>query len=169
MFKSIYYFSFLFFAFIKPVAAFCFSSAGSSYQIDPLLLIAIAQVESGMNPKAININKGKDGKRKSEDVGLMQINSIWLGELQGKWGITRKHLLDDACQNVYVGAYILAKNISKNGVNWQSIGAYNAGFANYNEPARERYSKKVYGVYLGFLAGDRNLIIGKASRGEKVL
>ncbi|WP_081498141.1 transglycosylase SLT domain-containing protein [Candidatus Regiella insecticola] len=37
--------------------AFCFLAAGKTYQIDPLLLIAIAEVESSMNPKAIGLNK----------------------------------------------------------------------------------------------------------------
>ncbi len=48
--------------------------AGTRYSIDHRLLIAIAEVESGMSPKAIGLNK-RGGKVVSEDVGLMQINS----------------------------------------------------------------------------------------------
>lgn len=41
----------------KGAWAFCYEKAGATYQIDPLLLIAISQVESGLNPNATNINK----------------------------------------------------------------------------------------------------------------
>jgi soluble lytic murein transglycosylase-like protein len=110
------------------------------------LLIAIAEVESSMNPKAIGLNK-RGGKVISEDVGLMQINSSWFPTL-ASMGITRNDLLNNPCQNVYVGAWILAKNIASNGVNWESVGAYNAGFKNANAPFRLKYAKKVYARYL---------------------
>ncbi|MBG6240754.1 MAG: lytic transglycosylase, partial [Candidatus Symbiopectobacterium sp. Dall1.0] len=96
----------------------------------------------------IGYNK-KGGKIVSEDVGLMQINSSWFPVLN-RMGITRKDLLDNPCQNIYVGAWILARNISSNGVNWESVGAYNAGFKNANAPFRLKYAKKVYARYLSF-------------------
>lgn len=130
----------------------CFSQAADRYQIDHRLLMAIAEVESGMNPRAIGINK-RGGKVLSEDVGLMQINSSWFSVLAGM-GITRKDLLDNPCQNIYVGAWILARNIAQNGVNWESVGAYNAGFKNANAPFRMKYAKKVYARYL-VLTGER--------------
>lgn len=124
----------------------CFNTAAERFKIDSRLLIAIAKVESSMNPKAIGLNK-KGGKVLSEDVGLMQINSSWFPTLQ-KMGITRDDLLNNPCQNIYVGAWILAKNISSNGVNWESVGAYNAGFKNANAPFRMKYAKKVYAKYI---------------------
>ncbi|CAH0297334.1 lytic transglycosylase [bacteria symbiont BFo1 of Frankliniella occidentalis] len=124
----------------------CFRSASERYLIDHRLLIAIAEVESSMNPKAIGLNK-KKGKILSEDIGLMQINSSWFPVLV-KMGITRESLLSNPCQNIYVGAWILAKNIAANGVNWESVGAYNAGFRNANAPFRLKYAKKVYARYL---------------------
>ncbi|EAV2544861.1 lytic transglycosylase domain-containing protein [Salmonella enterica subsp. enterica serovar Adelaide] len=124
----------------------CFRMAGTRYSIDHRLLIAIAEVESGMSPKAIGLNK-RGGKVVSEDVGLMQINSSWFPTLNSM-GITRNDLLENPCQNIYVGAWILAKNISSNGVNWESVGAYNAGFKGANAPFRMKYAKKVYAKYL---------------------
>jgi len=124
----------------------CFKQAADRYLIDHRLLMAIAEVESGMNPNAIGLNK-RNGKVLSEDVGLMQINSSWFPVLKGM-GITRENLLNNPCQNVYVGAWILAKNIASNGVNWESVGAYNAGFKNANAPFRLKYAKKVYKRYL---------------------
>lgn len=124
----------------------CFIQAAERFQIDHRLLVAIAEVESSMNPRAIGQNK-RNGKVVSEDVGLMQINSSWF-PLLGKMGVTREVLIENPCQNIFVGAWILAKNISANGVNWESVGAYNAGFKNANAPFRQKYAKKVYARYL---------------------
>lgn len=126
--------------------AHCFIQAADRFQIDHRLLIAIAEVESAMNPRAVGLNK-KNGKIVSEDIGLMQINSSWF-PLLGKMGVTRDMLIENPCQNIFVGAWILAKNISANGVNWESVGAYNAGFKNANAPFRHKYAKKVYARYL---------------------
>jgi len=128
----------------------CFYQASERFQIDHRLLIAIAQVESGMNSKAVGLNK-RGGKVISEDVGLMQINSSWFPTLS-KMGITRSHLIENPCQNIYV-AWILAKNIASNGVNWESVGAYNAGFKGANAPFRMKYAKKVYARYLVLIGG----------------
>lgn len=124
----------------------CFHEAGVKFSIDWRLLIAIAEVESNMNPLAIGLNK-KNGVVLSEDLGMMQINSSWLSVLK-PMGITRHILLNNPCQNIHVGAWILAKNIAQNGINWMSVGAYNAGLKNENEPFRMRYAKKVYDRYI---------------------
>ncbi|PHM25088.1 lytic transglycosylase domain-containing protein [Xenorhabdus budapestensis] len=140
-----------FFSFATPKPSFssyknCFNRAAEKFLIDHRLLIAIAEVESSMNPGAIGYNK-RNGKIISEDVGLMQINSSWLPKLESM-GITRRELLENPCQNIHVGAWILASNISANGVNWESVGAYNAGFKNANAPFRMKYARKVYARYL---------------------
>ena len=110
-------------ALVLPMAfqchAACFEQAGSRYGIAPALLKAISAVESGSNPVARNRNS--DG---SEDLGHMQVNSRWLGTLSS-FGIGRDQLFDP-CINTYVGAWILAKNISRLGYGWDAIGAYNA-------------------------------------------
>lgn len=54
----------------------------------------------------------------------MQVNSRWLGTLSS-FGIGRDQLFDP-CINTYVGAWILAQNISRLGYGWDAIGAYNA-------------------------------------------
>lgn len=138
-------------AFAKGGFDTCFSTASAKFKIDHRLLKAIAEVESGMNPTAIGYNR-KEGKVLSEDLGLMQINTSWLKVLE-PMGITRHELLANPCQNIHVGAWILAKNIAQNGVNWTSVGAYNAGFKNANEPFRMRYAKKVYARFLELTGG----------------
>ena len=129
-----------------PEATRCFLEAGVRFSVDWRLLQAIAEVESGLNPAAVGFIK-KNGRVVSEDLGMMQINSSWLPVLR-PMGITREILLGNACQNIHVGAWILASNIAKNGVNWTSGGAYNAGFKNANEPFRMRYARKVYARYI---------------------
>lgn len=129
-----------------PEIALCFREAGGKFSVDWRLLQAIAEVESSLNPRAIGLNR-KNGRVVSEDLGMMQINSSWLPVLR-PMGITRGVLLDDACQNIHVGAWILAKNIEQNGVNWTSVGAYNAGFKEANAANRMKYSRKVYARYL---------------------
>ena len=129
-----------------PDAVRCFREAGVRFSVDWRLLQAIAEVESGLNPGAIGVNK-KNGRVLSEDLGMMQINTSWLPVLR-PMGITREVLLGNACQNIHVGAWILARNIAQNGVNWTSVGAYNAGFKNANEQFRMRYALKVYTRYI---------------------
>lgn len=121
--------------------ATCFAEAGAKHGIDPLLLKAIAKVESSMNPKAINYNSNG-----SYDMGLMQINSMHLPMLK-KSGIQRQHLLNDACVSVMVGSEILAGFVQRYGYTWRAIGAYNAGTAPGRERAREIYVAKISREY----------------------
>lgn len=122
-------------------SAHCWQQAGTRYNIDPQLLQAIAQVESGLNTQARNINV--DG---SYDVGLMQINSRHFARL-ASFGITEKRLIDEPCTSVMVGAWILAEFVQRVGYNWNAIGAYNAGTAPKRQAARNRYIKKVARQY----------------------
>lgn len=115
------------------VNAYCFREASERYNIPEKLLRAIARVESGMNPSAVNKNAG------SEDIGLMQINSGWLPVLR-RFGIGRNNLWNP-CTNVHVGAWILAKNIETYGYTWEAVGAYNARSAD----KRIKYAKLILG------------------------
>ena len=128
-------------------SAFCFQDAGSRYRIDPLLLKAIAMQESGLNPHAINRNHDRHGRVTSTDYGLMQINSTHVPELV-RLGIirSRQELLDNTCLNVEVGAWILARAFQVCDVNWQCLGAYNAGFGEGN-PHRLEYARRIFAIY----------------------
>ncbi|MBY4898649.1 lytic transglycosylase domain-containing protein [Cupriavidus sp. AU9028] len=111
----------------------CLDDAARFHGVDPLLLRSIALQESGMNPKATNRNANG-----SEDIGLMQINSIHLPRLAA-YGITRKHLFD-GCVSAYVGAWILRENIQRYGPTWNAVGAYNAA----SPEKRLRYANKIH-------------------------
>ena len=111
----------------------CFLHAGTYYGVSPLILKAIAEVESGMNPKAINHNRNG-----TKDLGIMQINTIWLKELR-KYGIGEKELMEDPCLNIHIGAWILNKCIAKYGYNWKAVGCYHSCTPELNK----HYSKKI--------------------------
>ena len=115
------------------VRADCLDDAAAFQHVSVSLMRGIAQVESGMNPNAVNTNTNG-----TVDIGLMQINSTWLPTL-AREGITRESLFD-ACTNAYVGAWILSQNIRQLGANWNAIGAYNSA----SPDKRLAYARKVY-------------------------
>ena len=111
-------------------AEYFFEEAGQKYNISPVLLWAIAKVESGFNPVALNRNSNG-----TYDYGVMQINSSWHGQLgKDHWA-----KLNDACTNVHTGAWILAQNIKSHGYTWEAVGYYNAR----NPAKRAAYVEKV--------------------------
>jgi soluble lytic murein transglycosylase-like protein len=112
--------------------ATCWEQAARRHRVNPHLLVAIAEVESGLRPGAIGRNTNG-----SVDIGLMQINSLWLPELQ-RHGISPRDLLDP-CVSVHVGAWVLAQKMRRYGNTWTAVGAYNAG----SNVLRERYARKV--------------------------
>ncbi len=126
-----------------PVMADCWHRAGERYGIEPELLQAIGIVESGLLSSATNGNKNG-----STDFGLMQINSQHLRQLN-KYNITAHTLINNPCQNVMVGAWVLAGLMRKFGYSWDAVGAYNAGNGRSRKTKiwRQRYIKKVVPVY----------------------
>jgi len=114
----------------------CFNEAGRTYKVPPMLLQAIAWVESRYDKNAKNENTNG-----SVDMGVMQINSLWLEPLS-EYGIKKKHLYN-ACFNINVAAWILRKQISEVGYNWQAVAHYHS-----RTPERgDNYARKVARVY----------------------
>ncbi len=100
----------------------CVEQVASYYGVPYSLVQAVSHVESRGNYRAIN----RSNKNGSEDIGLMQINSVWLPVLS-KYGIRRSDLLDNPCVNAAVGSWILRKYFIRTG-NWvDALSAYNAG------------------------------------------
>lgn len=114
----------------------CFNEAGKMYKVPPMLLQAIAWVESRYDKNAKNQNTNG-----SVDMGVMQINSLWLEPLS-EYGVQKKHLYN-ACYNINVAAWILRKQINDVGYNWQAVAYYHS-----RTPERgESYARKVARVY----------------------
>ena len=123
----------------SPPATFdaCFNNAGARYQIEPLLLKAVAKGESSFRPWVTNTNRDKKGNPVSTDYGLMQINSthvpklVRMGVIQGA-----EDLLKRPCLNIQIG------------VTWNCLGSYNAGFRKDRHETREQYANRIWGFYL---------------------
>lgn len=123
--------------------AACYREAAQKYGVSETLLRAIAQVESGGRDASKVENKNSDGSR---DIGRMQINTIWLPVLK-RYGITEESLRDE-CVSIKVGAWIMAQNVERHGLNWDAVGAYNVGCRKLKKEECERrrnlYAWKVF-------------------------
>jgi soluble lytic murein transglycosylase-like protein len=127
----------------------CWEEAGRTYNVAPQLLVAIAKVESNLNPRAIN--RTHYARTGSFDIGLMQINSSHLKVLS-RYGINEAQLYEP-CINIRVGAWLLSQEFAKRGVSWESMGAYNASCSQLKgidcHNARTRYAWRVYKAMTG--------------------
>ncbi|PHV06646.1 invasion protein [Janthinobacterium sp. BJB412] len=112
----------------------CWQDAAARYGVNASLLYAIARTESRLDPLA----RGRTNANGSHDIGLMQINSGWLPTLR-RYGIGEGQLYD-ACTNIHIGAWILARNMRRLGNSWDAVGAYNAA----DPKKRLAYALKVY-------------------------
>lgn len=137
---------FMLFLFIKSAMASVkweyFVNAGSYYSVNPYLLYAIAKVESGLNPYAVNVNK--NGTR---DLGLMQINERWLRVYP-----VRVEYLFDPQFNVYMGAFVLRQCMNSYGNTWKAVDCYNKGSKASHS---SRYVWNVYNTLVKIARGER--------------
>lgn len=95
-----------------------FEEAGEYYRIDPKILYSIAKIESKLNPNAINRNTNG-----TVDIGIMQINSVHMKELN-KRGFRQEHLFNPKI-NIFAGAWILRQCFDKHGVSQDGLTCYN--------------------------------------------
>lgn len=130
-----------------------FDFASNKYQVPKELLMAIAKTESNFNLWAINVRGksyfpkskaealriAKDAfqKRKSFDVGLMQINVWWLK----KYNISLETALEPQ-NNIILGAFILKYEISRHGLNWKAVASYHTPVSK-NPQRGKRYASMV--------------------------
>lgn len=123
-----------------------FQEAAQTWGVPVALTRAIARVESGFSPWALNIEgrgytfvskekaleKAQEAQiaNRSFDSGVMQVNSFWLK----KYGIPLEAALDPGA-NIYLGSWILKQEIERHGQTWNAVGAYHSP----NEVKSRRY------------------------------
>jgi len=114
-----------------------FQDAAQTWGVPMALTQAIARVESGLSPWALNIagrgftfdskekalEKAQEAQRANQsfDSGVMQVNNFWLR----KYGIPLEAAFDPAA-NIHLGSWILKQEIERHGQNWTAIGAYHS-------------------------------------------
>lgn len=130
--------SFIFFS--SAVSAFCFKEAGNMYGISPALLRAIAKVESDLQPDAVNFNANG-----SYDLGLMQLNSWWAQKVS----IELWDEASNACTNVKLGAWILARCVHRHEYTWKAVGCYHS-------PRKKRQSVYISRIRQVLIGNDAN-------------
>jgi soluble lytic murein transglycosylase-like protein len=101
-------------------------------------MIGIMEVEGGKVGQAVrNTNN-------SYDLGPMQINTIWVPQLAGHWGVSQKTarnwIQNDACTNMGVSAWILRQHLNETKSLSKSIAYYNSRTPSIGQ----KYRKKVY-------------------------
>lgn len=115
-------------------------------RLDPLLILAVIQVESRFDPQAVS-SRGAHG--------LMQVRRIVVTELvdEGKISGSRHHDLKDPSVNIKVGASYLAYMIDMFGDVEVALAAYNWGPTRIRqkvearEPVPSKYANKVLSVH----------------------
>jgi len=133
-----------------------YNDVGSKYGVDPLILKAVASVESNENPNAYNKN--------DPSIGIMQIlchddgNGSCSNRLNVMgWPPEKKEDLFDVEYNINIGGQILAWNIKQYGRN-KGIATYNRWASRTeNEPfGNQGYVDKVLDKYENFKTGGSN-------------
>lgn len=108
-----------------PAAERCLLPAAQRHGVNPKILKAILQVESGMRADVVNHNRNG-----TIDVGMAQINSIHFPEL-AQWGITPSKLMDP-CVATHVAAWLLKRNLLRHGNTWFGVAAYHSATPEHN-------------------------------------
>lgn len=122
----------------QPDAAYCFVSASHRFKLPPESLLSLAMVEGGkIGSKSRNANG-------SFDLGIMQINTVWLNSASPLTPYVSLALLaNDICTNVHTAAWILASNVTKSGGDiWRAVGMYHHPT---NRIEAQQYIQKVNG------------------------
>lgn len=104
-----------------PATAQCVVSASHRYQIPPEGLLSILMTEGGRP------GLSKSNTNGSYDLGVMQVNTIWLRPGSPLFGyVTAESLKNDLCVNIHAAAWILASNMRKVGNIWNAVGRYHS-------------------------------------------
>lgn len=121
---------------INDVPVACINQAAIAYHVSASLILSIMKKENGRNGQAI---RNKNG---TYDLGVFQVNSIWLPTL-ARYGYTKKDIQFDPCKNVMAGTWILAKGLAQG----KSVWSGTANYYSHTPHLNTLYSNDVYKHY----------------------
>jgi len=119
------------------VIAACIALAAERYSLPATVLYSIYDVERGQ------IGMERPNTNGSKDLGLMQINTVWVQEIADRLNMPKEKvynsLRDDACFNIGVAGWILRDRIDNAGEFWKGVGEYHSKTGK----RRDQYLRKV--------------------------
>ena len=103
----------------------CMALVASLYALPPRVLPSIQKIEGG-RPGLVSANRNG-----SEDYGVMQVNSLWLGPLAGYThlapAVVRDRLVNRPCFNIAAAGLIMRHYLDEAGGDlMQAIGNYHS-------------------------------------------
>lgn len=103
----------------------CMALVASVYHLPPRVLPSIQAVEGG---DVGVISRNRNG---TEDFGVMQINTIWLGPLARYTGLpvdtVRRRLIDEACFNIAAAGAVMEYYLKESGGDMmRAVGNYHS-------------------------------------------
>lgn len=105
----------------QPATAYCVVSASHRYNLPVEGLLSILMAEGGKPGMA------KENENGTFDLGVMQINTVWLKPNSPLYGyVSAETLKHDLCVNIHAAAWILATNMKKAGDIWRAVGRYHS-------------------------------------------
>jgi hypothetical protein len=111
----------------------CIATAASSFQVPPVVIKLLLDVEGGRPGMESPNTNG------SFDLGPMQVNDRVWAKPVAAFGITRERLRDDTCTNIYVGTWIFMHELRR----YNHLGT---ALANYHSKTPQHQKR-----YLGLL------------------
>ncbi|MGH8159369.1 MAG: lytic transglycosylase domain-containing protein [Rhodanobacter sp.] len=103
----------------------CIAGASKHYQVHQDIIRAVLRTEGG------SVGRVSWNSNGTYDIGPMQINSSHLAEL-AHYGITEAVLLKNECLNVYIGTWMIKKEIVSAPDLWTGLGNYHSHSSTYN-------------------------------------
>ncbi len=114
-----------------------FQKYEEKYGVSYFLLKAVAVTENDqLDPYIIRRNTNN-----TKDLGLMQINTLWIKEFP-ELGLSESNLLDPD-KNIEVAAIILSGLIKQYGYSWETIGRYHSATPKFKRIWLSRIKKNI--------------------------
>lgn len=129
----------------------CFALAAVINDLPPRALATIHAVEGG---RVGTVSRNANG---SEDLGVMQINTLWLRPLATATGMqpadVRRALVDNACFNIAMSGVILKVYLAEaRGDLMRAIGFYHSHTPVHHDRYRERIERAAQRLFDGEIA-----------------